>query len=86
MVREEFKNEGEQRSLGLLKRSLQEQRAFFEDVIAYMNRRGCTPSEDMARKAMKRWCKLKIAAISQKINDLNTQIWRLQESPKKKGD
>lgn len=71
-----------QKELGLMKASLHEQRAFFEDVIQYMRKRGCTRSENKARRMLTRWCKLKIAKISQKINDLNTRIWQLVEESK----
>lgn len=81
---EKIKQEREERQkeLGLMKASLHEQRAFFEDVMQYMRNRACTRSEDKARLELMRWCKLRIAKISQKINDLNTQIWQMVEESK----
>lgn len=68
-----------QKELGIMKRSLHEQQAFLTDLIDYMRNRSCTPSEDKARKVLMRTTKLRLAKINQKINDLNTQIWKLNE-------
>lgn len=66
-----------QKEYGLTKRSMHEQQAFLMDVIEYMRKKSCTKSEEKMRKCLMRICKLRLAKINQKINDLNTQIYHL---------
>ena len=78
-----LEREYEQKRLGTAKRSLHEQQAFVMDVMAYMRKRSCTPSENKARVMLMAYCKTKIQKISGEINDLNTRIWKLVEESKK---
>jgi hypothetical protein len=69
-----------QKEYGLTKRSLHEQQAFLIEVMDFMRKRSCTKSEDKMRKCLMRICKLRLAKINQKINDLNTKIYQLSRS------
>ena len=72
-----------QRKLGLQKRSLHERQAYLTEMMQIMSKRSCTPSEDYERKKLMAMCKKRIYKNSGKINDLNTQIYRLSLAEKR---